>query len=63
MPQPQRAVAAFDHHPVPGPGAGDGDATLAVPVADQRVEKVQTCQCLMQKVLAAGADADKNRCR
>ena len=30
MPQPQRAVAAFDHHPVPGPGAGDGDAALEV---------------------------------
>jgi len=43
------------------PARGRADAFLAA-VADQRVEKVQTCQCLMQKALAAGADADKNRC-
>lgn len=44
------------------PARGRADAYLAA-VADQRVEKVQTCQCLMQKALAAGADADKNPCR
>lgn len=44
------------------PARGRADAFLAA-VADQRVEKVQTCQCLMQKVLAAGDDTDKNRCR
>ncbi|MBN3796066.1 2-amino-4-hydroxy-6-hydroxymethyldihydropteridinepyrophosphokinase [Burkholderia lata] len=44
------------------PARGRADAYLAA-VADQRVEKVQTCQCLMQKALAASEDADKNRCR
>lgn len=44
------------------PARGRADAFLAA-VADQRVEKVQTCQCLMQKALAASEDADKNRCR
>ncbi|EGD02903.1 2-amino-4-hydroxy-6-hydroxymethyldihydropteridine pyrophosphokinase, partial [Burkholderia sp. TJI49] len=44
------------------PARGRADAFLAA-VADQRVEKVQTCQCLMQKALAAGDGTDKNRCR
>ncbi|MBN3817405.1 2-amino-4-hydroxy-6-hydroxymethyldihydropteridine diphosphokinase [Paraburkholderia sp. Se-20369] len=46
------------------PARGRADAFLAA-VADQRVEKVQTCQCLMQKALAAAAGdgADKTRCR
>jgi len=44
------------------PARGRADAFLAA-VADQRVEKVQTCQGLMQKALAAGEDADKTRCR
>ncbi|MEN8515046.1 2-amino-4-hydroxy-6-hydroxymethyldihydropteridine diphosphokinase [Burkholderia sp. MS455] len=44
------------------PARGRADAFLAA-VADQRVEKVQTCQCLMQKALAASDDTDKNRCR
>ncbi|MBU9312597.1 2-amino-4-hydroxy-6-hydroxymethyldihydropteridine diphosphokinase [Burkholderia multivorans] len=43
------------------PARGRADAFLAV-VAHQRIEKVQTCQCLM-KALAAGDGADKNRCR
>ncbi|MBJ9940939.1 2-amino-4-hydroxy-6-hydroxymethyldihydropteridine diphosphokinase [Burkholderia multivorans] len=43
------------------PARGRADAFLAA-VAHQRIEKVQTCQCLM-KALVAGDGADKNRCR
>ncbi|MCA8336331.1 2-amino-4-hydroxy-6-hydroxymethyldihydropteridine diphosphokinase [Burkholderia multivorans] len=43
------------------PARGRADTFLAA-VAHQRIEKVQTCQCLM-KALAAGDGADKNRCR
>ncbi|KDB09077.1 2-amino-4-hydroxy-6-hydroxymethyldihydropteridine pyrophosphokinase [Burkholderia sp. lig30] len=44
------------------PARGRADAFLAA-VASQRIEKVQSCQCLMQKVLADTAAADKTRCR
>ncbi|CAN0618577.1 2-amino-4-hydroxy-6-hydroxymethyldihydropteridinediphosphokinase [Burkholderia multivorans] len=44
------------------PARGRADAFLAA-VASQRIEKVQSCQCLMQKVLADTAPADKTRCR
>ncbi|KVN24555.1 2-amino-4-hydroxy-6-hydroxymethyldihydropteridine pyrophosphokinase [Burkholderia pyrrocinia] len=45
------------------PARGRAQAFLAA-VAGQRIEKVQTCQCLIQKALAAAGDgADKTRCR
>ncbi|WP_179401899.1 2-amino-4-hydroxy-6-hydroxymethyldihydropteridine diphosphokinase [Burkholderia guangdongensis] len=43
------------------PARGRADAFLAS-VAGQRIEKVQTCQCMMQKT-PSDANADKNRCR
>jgi 2-amino-4-hydroxy-6-hydroxymethyldihydropteridine diphosphokinase len=37
-------------------------ATFLPAVADQRIEKVQTCQCMMQKSLDEASD-DQSRCR
>ncbi|AJX17966.1 2-amino-4-hydroxy-6-hydroxymethyldihydropteridine pyrophosphokinase [Burkholderia ubonensis] len=45
------------------PARGRAEAFLAA-VASQRIEKVQTCKCPMQRALAAAGDgADKNPCR
>lgn len=44
------------------PTRGRADAFLAA-VAGQRIEKVQTCQCLALKAADDGAVVDKNSCR
>lgn len=45
------------------PARGRAETFLAA-VASQRIEKVQSCKCLIQKALAVdGASADENRCR